>query len=263
MEAELRAQGWTVEQLQEVERKPLHQIVQWMLEQKIILPCWHPLFVEKERELQTICRWIDGEITKGKKIVPRKLDIFRVFTSLPLERIKVVIVGQDPYPNPGQAVGLSFSIPPRYQLTSSLVNIFQEVKNCYPEFVIPNQGDLSPWVQQGVFLLNSCLTTMEGTTVNSGLHGKRWSFFLVKICQAIGVANPQVVFIAWGEKARKFVEDCDLGEVNLLTCAHPSGKNAYGFLGCKHFSIVNTHLRRLRDKSREPNPLHEEIDWSL
>lgn len=259
MERRIRELGINPE---EIEALPLNQILDWYLEVNIIDPSWHHIFREKKTELNYICRFIDNQIAKNKRIVPAKIDIFRVFTSLALTDIRVVILGQDPYTGPRQAVGLAFSLHPRMALTPSLENIYREVKANYPHFVVPNHGDLQSWVNQGVFLLNSCLTVEEGSSLNSGSHGKIWDSFLIPVCKAIYSANQEAIFVTWGRAAQNFINGCDLGNIRQFSAAHPSGKNAYGFLECKHFLKINKHLSNLRQKD-PTNPLYQEIDWQV
>ena len=158
----------------------------------------------------------------------------------PLET-KIIILGQDPYHNTGQAMGLAFSVPETAKIPPSLRNIFNEIKSCYPNYVIPNHGNLSAWAQQGVLLLNSGLS-VEINQPNS--HAKiGWSQFTDKIISKISEDCKNCVFMLWGNFAIKKKNMIDKDRHLVLEAPHPSPFSAMkGFMGCGHFKTANEYL---------------------
>ena len=218
---------------------------------------WEAVFKDAKPELATLTEILQAEEMKGSyKSFPMRRDLYRAFHLTPLEKVKVVIIGQDPYPQQlsnGQprAVGLSFSVRSTDVVPSSLTNIYKEIKNCYPEFKVPNHGDLTKWAQQGVLLLNMSLTVPPN--VPDG-HKKIWWGFLSKVFAAINSKRPNTIFLLWGKNAQG-VQGMLGDKAVTLTAAHPSGQSAHkGFFGCQHFSIVNKELAK-----RGETP----IDWQL
>ena len=183
---------------------------------------------------------IDEE-KKGIKIYPPINKIFQAFNKCIPHDIRVVIVGQDCYFSPGQAEGLSFSVPPGIKVPSSLKNIYKELLVDIKGFVIPNHGHLSKWAEQGVFLLNSALTVQHG---NAGSHLKLgWQEFTDFVLKYINENYKNIVFILWGNFAKNKGTFIDSNKHCVLTSAHPSGLSAHrGFFGCKHFSKCNIYL---------------------
>ena len=179
---------------------------------------------------------------KKVKIYPPINKIFEVFNRCPPQNIKVVIVGQDCYFKEGQAEGLSFSVPIGIKIPSSLRNIYKELCSDIKDFIIPKHGHLGHWVDQGVFLLNSSLTVENG---KAGSHLKiGWQEFTDFILTYINDNCENIVFILWGEfakKKRKYIEK----KHYVLEAPHPSGLSAYkGFFGCNHFSKCNNYLEK-------------------
>ena len=174
-----------------------------------------------------------------KTIYPEDKNVFNALNQTKYENVKVVIIGQDPYINEGQAHGLCFSVekvvPP-----PSLVNIFKELNSelgCY----IPNNGNLTKWAKQGVLLLNSVLTVEKGKSFSHKNQG--WEVFTREVIKKIAEKSTPVVFLLWGAGARTIVKDIDLSNHFVLTCAHPSPLSAYnGFFGCNHFKQCNEFL---------------------
>lgn len=178
--------------------------------------------------------------------------IFKVFEVCKPENIKVVICGQDPYHKKGQAEGFSFSVPENVRVPSSLKNIYKELSKDLENYQIPKHGHLAKWVEQGVFLLNSSLTVVEGKPSS---HIKEWLPFTKRVLQYINDNCEKVVFILWGNFAKKLCGFVDKDKHCVLTSAHPSGLSASrGFYGCKHFSKCNTYLKE--------NGIPE-IDWGV
>ena len=185
-------------------------------------------------------------------IYPKADDIFNAFHFTPLSKVKVVILGQDPYHNEGQAHGLCFSVQPEVQLPPSLVNIYQELKEdigCY----IPNHGYLEKWAKQGVLLLNTVLT-VRAHQANSH-QGKGWEQFTDAVIQAINEQERPIVFLLWGRPAQSKRSMLTNPNHLILEAPHPSPLSAYrGFFGCRHFSKANEFLI---------NSKIEPIDWQI
>jgi uracil-DNA glycosylase len=173
--------------------------------------------------------------------------IFTFTQYFPLEETKVVIIGQDPYHNANQAMGLSFSVPRGVATPPSLRNIYQEIGSDVKGYVMPAHGDLTGWAEQGVLLLNDVLTVMRNQP-NSHSH-IGWKEFTSRIIELINERCECVVFMLWGQHARKKAEAVNPRRHLVLTSAHPSPFSASRFFGCRHFSRANEYLRR---NGREP-----------
>ena len=178
--------------------------------------------------------------------------IFNAFDKTPFEKVKVVILGQDPYHGPGQAHGLCFSVPYGIAPPPSLVNIFKELQN-YLGSPVPNHGNLEKWAEQGVFLINATLTVRAN---QAGSHqGKGWELFTDAVIQKISEQKENIVFILWGNFARAKKTLINGNKHCILQAAHPSPLSAYnGFFGCRHFSLTNSYL--------EKNNISP-VDWRL
>lgn len=174
-------------------------------------------------------------------IYPNADDIFNAFHLTPLKNVKVVILGQDPYHNIGQAHGLCFSVQPQVEIPPSLVNIYQELKEdlgCY----IPNHGHLVKWAENGVLLLNTVLT-VRAHQANSH-QGIGWEQFTDAVIQAVNAENRPIVFLLWGRPAQAKKKMLTNPNHLVLEAPHPSPLSAYrGFFGCKHFSKTNAFLQ--------------------
>jgi uracil-DNA glycosylase len=192
------------------------------------------------------------EKASGKIIYPPGSLIFNAFTQTPFDNVKVVILGQDPYHNPGQAHGLSFSVPEKIPLPPSLVNIFKELKTDIG-IECPPAGDLSKWAKQGVLLLNSSLTVRQN---EPGSHARAgWTIFTDEVIKRISDQRSGVVFLLWGKYAHEKQHLIDETKHFVLKAAHPSPLSANkGFFGCKHFSKTNEILM-----SENKTP----IDWKI
>lgn len=205
---------------------------------------------EKEYYLN-ILDFIDEEYSQ-KTIYPPYGEIFNAFKLTPLSNVKVVILGQDPYHEEGQAHGLAFSTPDGRPIPRSLKNIFKEIHSEYG-YPIPESGCLEKWAKQGVFLLNTVLTVEDG---NANSHSKcGWQTFTDNVIKILnGQAHP-IVFMLWGKQAEKKKELITNHNHLVLITSHPSPFSARrGFLGCNHFKLANEFL-----KENEK----EEIDWNL
>ena len=181
------------------------------------------------------------EEKKQHTIYPRGSDIFNAFNFTPFEKIKVVILGQDPYHGNGQAHGLSFSVPDGVKKPPSLKNIFKELAEDL-QIPIAKTGNLSSWAKQGVLLLNATLTVREK---QAGSHQKKgWEEFTDAIIQKISTEKEGVIFLLWGRFAQNKAKLIDKQKHHILTSPHPSPFSAYsGFFGCKHFSKTNAILK--------------------
>jgi uracil-DNA glycosylase len=182
-----------------------------------------------------------------KTVYPHPDDVFNAFYLCPFDRVKVVILGQDPYHGPGQAHGLSFSVPTSTPLPPSLKNIYREIAS---DLGTPTQthGNLEAWATQGVLLLNATLTVIAG---NPGSHhGHGWEEFTDAVIQKLSDDREHLVFMLWGNYAKKKGSHIDRQKHLVLEAAHPSPLGAYkGFFGCKHFSKANEYLK---EHSRAP-----------
>ena len=181
------------------------------------------------------------EEKKQHTIYPRGSDIFNAFNFTPFEKIKVVILGQDPYHGNGQAHGLSFSVPDGVKKPPSLKNIFKELAEDL-QIPIAETGNLTSWAKQGVLLLNATLTVRSK---KAGSHQKKgWEKFTDAIIQKISTEKKGVIFLLWGRFAQDKVKLIDKNKHQILTAPHPSPFSAYsGFFGCKHFSKTNAILK--------------------
>lgn len=188
----------------------------------------------------------------GAEVYPPGPSIFNALDSTPPGRVKVVILGQDPYHGPGQAHGLCFSVQPGVRVPPSLLNIYKELAADIG-FRIPGHGFLQSWAGQGVLLLNTVLTVERG---RAGAHqGRGWERFTDRVIEVVNAGGQPVVFLLWGSHARRKGQGIDRNRHLVLTAPHPSPLSAHrGFLGCKHFSKANEWLA---DNGQEP------VDWSL
>ena len=197
--------------------------------------------------------FLNHEEASGKSILPKKNLWFNALNLTPLEKVKVVILGQDPYPTLGHSHGLAFSVLDSVKpLPKSLLNINKELLE---DLNIDNShsGDLSPWAKQGILLLNAVLTVEEGKT--QAHQGKGWETFTDKIIETINHKCEHVVFILWGKYAQKKGKMIDETKHCIIKTPHPSPLSAYrGFFGSKVFSKTNTYLKQ---QGKRP------IDWQL
>jgi uracil-DNA glycosylase len=177
----------------------------------------------------------------AEAIFPQEQFIFRALNECALSEVKVVILGQDPYPTKGHAHGLCFSVEPNVRpFPKSLMNIFKEIENDI-QHAIPENGSLLRWASQGVLLLNSVLTVREG---QADSHSKKgWEQFTDAIISQVNEQNEGVVFLLWGSKAQQKLHFVNQTKNLVLEAVHPSPLSAYrGFFGCKHFSRTNEYL---------------------
>jgi uracil-DNA glycosylase len=198
---------------------------------------------------QGIANFLRQAKADGKTIYPLGSLIFNAFDTTPFDKVKVVILGQDPYHNPKEAMGLSFSVPKGIRTPPSLVNIYKEI-NADLSLPIPPHGDLTAWAKQGVFLLNAMLTVEHG---KAGSHQSiGWQFFTDAVIRKLSEDRDNLVFMLWGNFAKKKKELIDTSKHLVLESAHPSPLAGNAFSGNKHFSKANNYLTA--------NGL-EAIDW--
>jgi uracil-DNA glycosylase len=200
---------------------------------------------------QGIATFLRKAKADGKTIYPPGSLIFNAFNTTPFEQVKVVILGQDPYHRPGEAMGLSFSVPRGVRIPPSLKNIYKELHEDLG-IPIPNHGDLTKWAEQGVFLLNAMLTVERS---QAGSHKKiGWQNFTDAVIRKLSDEREGLVFMLWGNFAKRKKELIDEQKHLVLEAAHPSPLAGGAYFGSRHFSQANKYLE---EHGREP------IDWNL
>lgn len=196
--------------------------------------------------------FLQREKADGKQIFPKGAEYFRALDLTPLDAVRVVILGQDPYHGPGQAHGLCFSVRPGVRIPPSLVNIYKELQSDLGIAPV-RHGFLEHWARQGVLLLNSVLTVEEARAASH--QGQGWERFTDAVIRAVNEECEHVVFMLWGSYAQKKAAFVDRSRHLVLKAPHPSPLSAHnGFFGCRHFSQANDYL-----VSQGRNP----IDWQL
>ena len=226
------------------------------LTDKMMDPSWlEKLQDEFEKPyMQKLRAFLVEEKSLGNVVYPPTSLTFNALLQTPFESVKVVIMGQDPYHGPGQAHGLSFSVPEGIRPPPSLGNIFKEIHSDLG-LLIPKSGCLLSWAKQGVLLLNATLTVRAEQPKSH--HGQGWEQFTDRIVQLLCERKDPIVFMLWGKSALDKFKHIGGGETNhlILTSVHPSPLSAYaGFLGCRHFSKANGFLA---DSGKEP------INWGI
>ncbi len=212
-----------------------------------------PLAGEFEQPYMADLRaFLQAEKRAGKRIFPPGNEFFNAFSHTPLDRVKVVILGQDPYHGEGQAHGLCFSVRPGVQVPPSLQNIYREIHEELG-LPIPQHGHLTAWADRGVLLLNSVLSV---ECARAGSHRDRgWEMFTDRVIEVINREREGVVFVLWGSYAQRKGKIIDTRRHLVLKAPHPSPLSAHrGFFGCGHFRAANDYLTA---RGEEP------IDWSL
>lgn len=189
----------------------------------------------------------------GSVIYPPQPDVFNALKYTPLDKVNVVILGQDPYHGPNQAHGLCFSVQAGVKTPPSLKNMYKELLTDIDGFVEPNHGTLTPWAEQGVLLLNTVLTVEQGKAHSHAKWG--WETFTDKVIDVVNANCENVVFLLWGSHAQKKGKHINREKHKVLHAPHPSPLSAHrGFLGCKHFSQTNEYLV---EKGKTP------INWQV
>ena len=219
----------------------------------IIEPSWKEVLrSEFDKEyFGRLAAALHREKDMGETIYPPGRLIFNAFSLTPFNSVKVVILGQDPYHNPGQAEGLSFSVPHGVPLPPSLKNIYKEIHDDLGLDMSRKDGSLEGWARQGVFLLNAILTVRAGAAASHSRLG--WQEFTDAVIKTISDRREGVVFLLWGNFARSKKALIDTSRHLVLEAAHPSPLAGGAFFGCRHFSMTNNYLS---NNNLQP------IDWS-
>lgn len=215
---------------------------------------WKPALAEEfvAPYMQDLKKFLQQEKQQGKIIYPNGENIFSAFNYTPFDKVRVVIIGQDPYHGPNQAHGMCFSVLPGVKPPPSLVNIYKEL---YSDLNIApvKHGYLLPWAKQGVLLLNSVLTVEHSKPASH--QAKGWERFTDHVITQLNARDKPLIFVLWGSYAQNKGKIIDQNKHVVLTAAHPSPFSAHrGFLGCKHFSKINSILQSW---GQQP------IDWQL
>jgi len=218
-----------------------------------IEPSWKAVLADEFAKpyFQEVTNFVKNEYRAGQTIYPPGALIFNAFTLTPFHQVRVVILGQDPYINPGQAHGLAFSVPVGQAIPPSLLNIYKELE---ADLNIPraSHGNLESWARQGVLLLNATLTVRAG---QSGSHQRKgWEEFTDAVIQKLNDDCEHLVFLLWGRYAQEKGKFIHTQKHLVLKAAHPSPLSASRFLGCRHFSQTNAYLK---ESGLVP------IDWRL
>lgn len=214
------------------------------------------LEILKEEFNKPYMKELEGFLREEKKryvIYPEEPFIFNAFCLTPFDKVKVVIVGQDPYHGEGQAHGLSFSVRKGIKQPPSLKNIFKELVDDV-KIDMPKTGFLKPWAQQGVFLLNATLTVRKSSPKSH--YGRGWERFTDKVIEKLVEKKEPIVFLLWGNSAKEKCEKVFKSNKKhlVLKASHPSFYSAHNFFGCRHFSLANKFLKKNKIK---------EIDWQI
>jgi uracil-DNA glycosylase len=218
-----------------------------------IEPSWKEVLSEEFSKpyFAQIKQFLASQKVAGKTIYPPGPLIFNAFDKTPFDKVRVVILGQDPYPGPGQAMGLCFSVPRQIAIPASLRNVYKELHRDLG-FQAPKHGDLTSWSAQGVFLLNAILTVEQN---QAGSHSKiGWQLFTDAVIKKLSDQKRGIIFLFWGNYARSKKVLVDLDNNVVLEAAHPSPLARDAFSGCGHFSKVNLILSK-----RNETP----INWEL
>lgn len=207
--------------------------------------------LQEDNLLAELSLRLEEEKKRGETIYPEEDLIFKAFELTPFEKVKVLILGQDPYHNPGQAMGLSFSVPQGVKAPPSLKNIFKEIES---DLGVKMSGatDLSPWARQGVLLLNAVLSVRAHQPASHASIG--WQQFTDSVISSLSREREGIVFLLWGNYARSKAELIDGSRHLVLQAAHPSPLARGAFFGCRHFSKTNLYLESRGEQA---------IDWRL
>lgn len=221
-------------------------------------PAWNAILDDelKKPYIQELASFVQKERAGPIPIYPPQELVFNAFLKTPFDKVKVLIMGQDPYHGPGQAHGLSFSVPPGVKPPPSLVNIFKEIEADL-KIPPPKHGCLIAWAEQGVMLLNATLTVRQGQPMSHA--GQGWEKFTDAVVEKLAARDQPLIFVLWGKSAQNKCRHIypvigAKGHI-LLTAPHPSPFSAHqGFLGCRHFSLINQALVSMKQAP---------IQWNL
>ncbi len=211
-------------------------------------PSWKNLLGEEFEQpyMRQLSQFLREQKRQGRRIYPPGKQMFAALDQTPVDRVKVVIIGQDPYHGAGQAHGLCFSVQPGVPLPPSLLNIFKEIDDdlqLSPGMAASNRGCLTPWAAQGVLLLNAVLSVEHGRAASH--QNKGWERFTDCVVSRIAARREGLVFMLWGSYAQKKGAAVDSRRHCVLKAPHPSPLSAHrGFFGCRHFSRANTYLQQ-------------------
>ncbi len=198
-------------------------------------------FIDHQRTepyYQQLTAFVNQERQQGKVIYPPKDEVFTAFKTTPLEQVRVVLIGQDPYHGPNQAHGLCFSVKRGIKPPPSLANMYKELATDIPGFQIPEHGDLTKWAEQGILMLNTVLTVEQGQAHSHANAG--WEIFTTEALKLLNAQPRPIIFVLWGSHAIKKGAVITAPQHQILSGPHPSPLSAYrGFFGCGHFSKVN------------------------
>ena len=198
-------------------------------------------------------KFLKEEKDSGQVVYPKNADIFNAFNSTPFDKVKVVILGQDPYHGPQQAHGLSFSVQKGIDIPRSLINIYKELATDIPGFTKPGHGNLQEWADQGVLLLNATLTVRASLAASHQKKG--WEIFTDEVIKKLSEEREGLVFILWGNYAQSKIPLIDAKKHHIIKSVHPSPLSVErGFWGSKPFSKANEYLVK---EGKEP------IDWQI
>jgi uracil-DNA glycosylase len=193
----------------------------------------------EQQHMRDLRAFLVAELQAGRRFFPPADRVFDALRLTPFDDVRVVLLGQDPYHGPGQAMGLCFSVPAGVPQPPSLQNIFRELSSDIG-LAPPSTGDLTPWARRGVLLLNSVLTVSQH---RAGSHaGKGWERFTDRTIAELSARREGIVFLLWGKYAQQKGAVIDRSRHQVLTAAHPSPYSAAGFFGCRHFSRANELL---------------------
>jgi uracil-DNA glycosylase len=196
--------------------------------------------------------FVAEEVAAGHTVLPARTDIFKALQLTSPDRVKVLLLGQDPYPTPGHAHGLCFSVQPDVRpLPMSLRNVYKEL-HADVAFRVPNNGHLAPWASQGILMLNTVLTVRARSANSHAGHG--WEIFTDRIIELVAARPARVVFLLWGGAARRKAILVPQPQHVIIECAHPSPLSARKFFGCRCFSRTN---QKLTEAGLTP------IDWAI
>lgn len=213
-------------------------------------------FIKQESEqtyYKQLMSFVESERASGKSIYPPASQTFDAFKLTPLDKVRVVILGQDPYHGEGQAHGLCFSVLPGIKTPPSLVNIYKELAQDIVGFTIPDHGYLAKWAEQGVLMLNTVLSVEQGKAHSHAKAG--WEVFTDNALKLLNQQSEPIIFVLWGAHAIKKGKLITSEQHLILQGPHPSPLSAYrGFFGCQHFSKINSSLKTRGER---------EVDWQV
>ncbi|MGS0673692.1 uracil-DNA glycosylase [Shewanella sp. 0m-4] len=213
-------------------------------------------FIEEQQQqgyFQSVQQFVEAERAAGKVIFPPEHEVLAAFDATPLDKVRVVLIGQDPYHGPNQAHGLCFSVKKGVKTPPSLVNMYKELVTDIDGFTIPDHGNLTRWAEQGILMLNTVLTVEQGKAHSHAKSG--WETFTANVLTLLNEQSQPIIFVLWGAHAMKKGKGINAIQHQVISGPHPSPLSAYrGFFGCQHFSKINQLLQARGEK---------QIDWQV